>query len=137
LRRRFFEINEPWEVDPNSVLQCFAVGCAFCDQVADLWERRLHLVRRNHACKYLGQLATQEIFRVKDLTGDSFAPDGMSGGAVLFIRDSAFGPRLEFGGMIQRGGNSYFQCINATQILVFADAAIDSLFSAKRTAQQA
>jgi hypothetical protein len=125
LRRRFLEFSAPWEVDAQSIVFCFAVGCAFCDQIVNLYDvRHLHLARRNHECRYLESSSLAGIERAKDVTGDSFDPNGMSGGAIIYVRESAVGPVVEFGGMIQRAGNSFYHYINATQIALFLDAEI-------------
>jgi hypothetical protein len=125
LASRFFDFKRPWKVDGDDLIESFVVGCAYSDQIVDFSEERhLHVVRRNHSCAYVGPSKTDGLDEVQDLTGDSFNPDGMSGGGVFHIRNDAFGSVVEFGGVIQRGGNSRYHYINASQVALFMDSAI-------------
>jgi hypothetical protein len=125
---RFIDLGSIWDVKTDEIITAFAAGCAFADQIVDTWENhRLHVVRRNHECRYLEQKSTG-IRSVADATQDLFDPNGMSGGAIFYVRKSIDFARIEFGGMIQRGGNSIYHYIDARQISLFLDAAIESHF---------
>ena len=126
LRDRFFRLSRPWEIKQREICRCYAVGCACSDQRLELFgERSLNLARRSIECEYIGPTSTAGVHSIRNLNGEPFNPDGMSGGAVLFVRNSVFGKQLEFGGMIQRGGKDFFYFIDALHIAGFLDASID------------
>lgn len=129
LRCRFLEIDHAWDVDTGLLVECFAVGCAFCDQIVDFNNDRLHVARQNRRCRYLGPTGTRGLRRVEDAIEGDFDPDGMSGGAIMFIRNDLNWPKIEFGGMIQRGGGGFYQYIDAQQLILFLDSAISIHFA--------
>lgn len=126
-RNGYVDLVHPWDAKSDEILRCFAVGYAYCDQGFDLFQRRqLDLVRRNISCAYESSPSAQAVRRVRELSISNLNPDGMSGGGIYFIRRAVNLFKLEFGGMIQRGGNSYFHYVDAVQIGTFLDAAIRS-----------
>ncbi|SLN52837.1 hypothetical protein PEL8287_02807 [Roseovarius litorisediminis] len=125
-RGRCFEFSNVWNIKPQEIFKCYAVGCAYSDQILKPYDtRELHLVRRNIECEYVGGTSMSGVHRIRNLNDEDFLPDGMSGGSVIFIRKSVFGNRLEFGGMIQRGGQDFFYFIDAKKIAQFLDTSID------------
>lgn len=125
---RFFNLSAPPRRarDPE-VVGFLLTGCPFSDQLYDVAEsNHIHLARRHVLCT-LDQAAPADsaLYRAIPREPLTFDPDGMSGGSSFAVVQTPDGFKVEFAGIIVRGGREAFHIIKGGVVAGFLKTSSD------------